>query len=44
MSGVVVVEPGCCLIFKGMNIINADVEFRFSHQRGPVDWQGHPYR
>jgi hypothetical protein len=45
MSGCVIeVEPGCRLIFKGMNLINTDVEFRFMHPRGPLDCEGHPYR
>jgi hypothetical protein len=45
MNGCVIeVEHGCRIIFKGMNIINADVEFRFMHPKGPLDWEGNPYR
>ena len=44
LSGVITVRYGCRIVFEGWTIIHDGAEFRFEHPRGPLDWNGHPYR
>ena len=44
LAGKFTIRPGCRVVFEGMNIIHPGTEFLVEHPKGPVDWDGNPYR